>query len=82
MTFLDVMTAAGISKSEAEYVLWNRTPFPFDPRPRTLYKCASGFRRASANGIKLCNFCHRPATIEGWAVDICKTCDDAMSAAQ
>jgi len=61
MTFLELAKAAmpGASDAQADYALWNHTPFPFDKRPRVLFKKISGYRRACANGLQLCGTCDR-----------------------
>ena len=64
----------GLSQDEADYLLWNRTPFPFDGRPRTIYRSIAGSIRAAKNGIQLCETCWRPA-VDGWN---CETCNDAL----
>lgn len=79
MTFLELARAAlpGASDDECDYALWNRTPFPFDPSPRVLFKKLDGYRRACANGRQLCDFCHRQA-VDGWT---CAPCRAALNAA-
>lgn len=62
-------------KDVIDYVLWNRTPFPFDARPRTIYRCAAGYNRASRNSIALCDFCRNRAESGAWA---CAPCRDAL----
>lgn len=65
------------TESDLDYILWNRTPFPFAPvSPRDLYRAASGLKRATAKGAKLCDFCHR---VSGDAI-ACGVCDRALSA--
>jgi len=67
----------GASDDLIEYIIWNRTPYPFKKIcHRELYKAAHGYRRASERGSRLCDYCHNIA-VEGW---ICKKCDDALHA--
>lgn len=79
MTFAELISKAlpGASAATVDYVLWNRTPFPFDSSPRRLFKCADGYRRACANKIQLCECCDRPA-VDGWN---CQPCNDALRTA-
>lgn len=78
MTFQELISKAlpGASEAEIDFVLWNRTPFPFDPRPRVLFKRASGYRRACANGVVLCELCSRTTRPGKWT---CQRCDDALA---
>lgn len=78
MTPMDLMSKAipGVDAEQLEYVLWNRTPFPFDARPRVLFKKADGYRRACINNIALCEFCSRPARRSEWT---CTPCHTALS---
>ncbi len=63
MTPIDIIAKVfpDANEHDLDYVLWNRTPFPFDASPRVLFKNADGYRRACANGIQLCELCSRPA---------------------
>jgi hypothetical protein len=72
MTFLELAKAAmpGATDAEADYALWNRTPFPFSTEPRVLFKNISGYRRACAKGIQLCETCSNIA-VDGWNCDAC-----------
>jgi hypothetical protein len=81
MTFLELAKHAmgGCSDEAADFVLWNRTPFPFDPTPRTLYKKIAGYRRACANERKLCMFCSNVTREGEWE---CQRCGDALAAAR
>lgn len=77
MTFLELAKKAlpGATDAQADYALWNHTPFPFDPSPRVLFKSLSGYRRACANGIQLCETCTRPAGPDGWN---CERCNEIL----
>lgn len=79
MTFIELAKAAwpGISDADADYLLWNCTPFPFETNPRILFKRIAGARRAAARGLRLCDFCHRPAVGDGWC---CASCEAALEA--
>ena len=58
------------------FIVWGRTPFPFAKlTARDFYKAASRFKRAEANGVRLCDFCDSLA-IDGWN---CKSCKAALS---
>lgn len=78
MTPAEIIRAAipGATDSDVEHVLWGRTPFPFAPlTARSLYRAASRFRRATAHGISLCDFCDRIAQPGDW---VCSSCRDAL----
>lgn len=81
MTPTDIISAAlpGANEEVLDFVLWNRTPFPFDANPKMLFKRAAGYRRACKNGIDLCELCTRPARPEKWT---CEKCDAALKAAR
>lgn len=53
------------------YIVWNRTPFPFELDARMLYKAASTFRRASEKGRTLCDFCDNEANT-GYCCNSCR----------
>jgi hypothetical protein len=78
MTYLELARAAlrGGTDEEAEFALWERTPFPFETNPRILFKKIDGYRRGCANGRRFCDFCHRQAD-DGWT---CKSCATALTA--
>lgn len=78
MTFTELVSKAlpGADAEHVEYVLWNRTPFPFETSPRLIFKWASGYRRACANKIELCELCSRPSLPDKWT---CQACDNALS---
>ena len=78
MTYLEFSKLAAQTTDDAvaDYALWNRTPFPFDGRPRQLWKAIDGWRRACKNGIRLCEFCDHPA-VDDWN---CQRCNDALNA--
>lgn len=73
MTFLELAKAAmpGATDEQADYALWNHTPFPFETSPRVLYKRIAGYRRACANGIRQCETCYRPANGDDWNCERC-----------
>ena len=57
----------------ADYILWNRTPYPFGKiTARSLYKAASRFERAGRSGKGLCEFCDNLAPEGEYACDRCK----------
>lgn len=64
MTFGQIIRAAipGADEDTVDHVLWGRTPYPVGRiTAKSLFKAASGFRRAAANGIHLCDHCHSMA---------------------
>ena len=68
--------------SVIQHVIWGRTPYPFAPvTPRSLYRAASGLRRAGAKGVTLCDFCERIAT-EYWTCAICRAALDRASVSE
>jgi len=78
MTFKQVVQAAipGASEELADFIIWNRTPFPMgEVTARSLYRAASAWRRANEHGINLCDFCHRIAMKDHWT---CEQCDRAL----
>ena len=78
MTALEVVRAAIPDATEAvvEHILWGRTPFPcVGISARQLYQAAVSFRRAKANGIELCAYCHRPALEPD---SLCASCRDGL----
>jgi hypothetical protein len=61
MTPFDIVRAAipGADKSIADHVLFGMTPYPFAPiTAREIYKAASRLKRATANGIRICDHCN------------------------
>ena len=65
------------SDADCEHVLWGRTPYPVGSvTARSLYLAASRYRRACANGIRLCDFCDNVAVGDEWA---CRHCLAAMN---
>jgi hypothetical protein len=72
MTFLELAKAAlpGASNEDADYVLWNHTAFPFETSPRALYRSLSSYRRAAANGRRLCTTCNNIA-VDEWSCARC-----------
>jgi hypothetical protein len=80
MTPAQIVRAAipGADGYLCEHILWGRTPFPFAPvTARSLYKAAASWRRATAKGIVLCDFCHRLAEPDQRT---CKGCAMALAA--
>lgn len=58
-----------------DHIIWGRTPYPFaEVTAKSLYKAASRYKRASDNGIQLCDLCDRPAI----ANDLCNICRTAL----
>lgn len=80
MTFLELAKTAmpDATDAEADFALWNHTPFPFEKRPRILFKKLAGYRRACANRLQLCDLCSNLAQPGDWC---CKSCDAALSKA-
>lgn len=79
-TFAEVIRAAfpGANAEDLEYVLWERTPYPMGKvSARSLYKAASGFRRACDHGLRLCELCDRLAAHGRWT---CERCQSSLSA--
>jgi len=79
MTFADVIRSAvpGADASECEHILWGMTPYPCGPvSARDLYKAASRYKRAGANGIRLCDCCSNKAADE--YEYYCKPCGDVL----
>lgn len=79
MTTADCVRAAipGADDDLCNHIIWGRTAYPFAKlTARDFYKAASGWRRACANRIQLCDFCHCQA-VDGWT---CKSCNDALKA--
>ena len=57
-----------------DYIVWGRTPFPCGPvSAKQLYKAASGYQRATANNIILCEFCDNKAPTGKYACDRCES---------
>jgi hypothetical protein len=78
LTTTDCVRAAIPDASDelCHYIIWGRTPYPFIKlTARDFYKAASGWRRAFANKIQLCDFCDRPA-VDGWT---CQPCREALA---
>jgi len=79
MTFADFIRAAIPDATDdlVEHIVWGRTPFPFTKlAARDFYRAASGFKRAEAKGIRLCDHCKNIA-VDGWC---CQKCLDVLSA--
>lgn len=82
MQVLDIVRGAipDADQCLAEHIVWCRTPFPFTKLDaRAFYKAASGYRRASARGVTLCDHCERPANANGYQ---CQLCYDALNSAR
>lgn len=63
----------------ASHILWGRTAYPFcgpDDFARTLYRAASGWRRACDHKLRLCDLCNRVAAPESWT---CTSCDEGLA---
>lgn len=73
----DIIKAAIPDADEklCNFILWNRTPFPFALNPRQLYKSASGYFRAESNGRTLCDFCSNEAESGDYT---CIACNNAL----
>lgn len=66
--------------SLCEYVLWDRTAFPFEKvTPLRIYRAAYRLRVAGENGIRLCELCDNEAKPGTWT---CKECEDALNGAR
>lgn len=78
MTFEKLISIAIHDSNDAliDYVLWNRTPFPFETSPKVLFKFAAGYRRACLNNILLCELCPRPAMPNEWTCQSCRAALD------
>lgn len=64
--------------ADCEHVLWGMTPFPAGAvSARTLYRAASRARRASQNGILLCDWCDNKRS-EGRGT-LCESCWRALN---
>lgn len=56
------------------YIVWGRTPFPFGPvSAKHLYKAASGYQRAMANNISLCELCDNKVPTGEYTCDRCES---------
>ena len=64
------------TKSIADHILWGMTPFPMGAvSVRSIYKAAARFKRAEANGIRLCDCCDNKAMPNGY---YCQPCHDCL----
>lgn len=73
----------GADADTVEHVLWDMTPFPVgrvgtQTIAQTIYQAASRLRRATANGIALCDHCKNRAAPNDCC---CATCRRALSGA-
>ena len=77
MTPQQIIRAAipNASDEECDFVLWNRTAFPFQFKAKSLYKSASSFQRAHNNNIRLCDFCDNKAEDGEYT---CPRCEAAL----
>lgn len=75
MKIIEIMRAAwsDITEDEAEYVLWERTPYPFSNSSREIYASTRRLKRAAENNIRLCDFCDN-RTESGNKVYVCRSC--------
>lgn len=83
VTALEIVRGAipGASLEEADHVLWARTPYPCGRiTAQGLYRAASAWRRAAANGIKLCDWCHNKA--EPQSSCLCDGCREVLARAR
>ena len=68
------------SSDLCDHIIWSRTPYPFAKlSAKELYKAASGYQRASASGIILCDMCDRIALKDLWC---CERCDRILSSGE
>ena len=78
----DVIRAAipGAPKDLCEFILWERTSYPFGRlTAQKIFKAASGFARAGANGRALCEMCRRLSVPQKF---LCERCQSALDNAQ
>ena len=67
----------GASDGLCEYVLWERTPFPFGRvTAHSIYRAASRVKRAHEHKRTLCDFCDNEVT-DG--AHLCHRCKTALS---
>lgn len=79
MELVNVVMAAipGADQDVAEHVLWSRTSYPAGSvSAREVFDAASRLRRATANGLRLCDFCDRVAREGRWT---CVQCHQALT---
>ena len=78
MTITEIIRNAIPNANEelCEYIIWGRTPYPCGALGvKELYQAARRFKRATDNGIRLCDFCDRIAMPKK---SVCKKCDFAL----
>lgn len=79
MLLSDVIKAAipEADESLCEYMLWERTPYPFGQvTAKSLYRAASRVKRARERKRTLCDFCDNEVTGEA---HLCHRCETALS---
>lgn len=55
-----------------EYIIWNRTAYPFEIKAKTLYKAAARYKRCLKNDICLCDYCNNKIDKSKYVCDNCK----------
>jgi len=66
--------------STINHIVWERTAYPFKRiLAKELYRAANRLKRASDNGVMLCDFCDNKAGDEKY---ICNTCSNALKKGQ
>lgn len=77
-TIAQVVLAAipGADKDTIDHILLGRTPYPVGRiSAQSLFKAASGWRRAAEHKLRLCDHCHNLALAGHWE---CQSCRDAL----
>lgn len=64
----------GACSGTIDYIVWSRTAYPFKMTPRSLYRAASGWRRANEKGHRLCEFCDNLCAPEEYECAACRAC--------
>ena len=76
MNAVQIVRAAmpGASVEMCDFVIWERTPYPCAAvTPKSLFKAAARWRRASAAGRWLCSFCDNEIDAQQkWTCDTCR----------
>lgn len=80
-TVAEVVRAAwpGADDETIDFVLWNRTAYPFECSARRIYRAARTACRAAAKSIRLCDFCRERAAPGHW---VCAKCATVLKAEQ